>query len=234
MWMLLLVLLSVGIASCGSTDATKNECAEECGGECVSPCPDWLSRDTESCECEPGCGRGYEWVDDACVPIGGDSDSDTDTDSDIECTDARDCEGIAHIKCNPRCEAGRCSYDPCPNDYCGDEDGDGWGAGPYCRGPDCDDTDPGVSQEATRPCYSGPEGTVDVGPCVGGTQSCAEGVWGGICASEVIPAAETCDGVDEDCDGVVDQDGADCAEQLGDPPCGAWECNAAACESSCE
>jgi len=59
---------------------------------------------------------------------------------------------------------------------------------------------------ATRSCYTGSEGTENVGVCHAGAQTCGSGgVWGA-CIGDVIPAAETCNGLDDDCDGVVDED----------------------------
>ena len=46
-------------------------------------------------------------------------------------------------------------------------------------------------------------GGTDTGACVAGTQTCTSGVWGA-CMGAVGPAAETCDGVDNDCDSVPD------------------------------
>ena len=60
----------------------------------------------------------------------------------------------------------------------------------------------------TRPCSSGAPGQRGVGACRAGLQTCETsdefGAWGA-CVGEVLPAAETCNGVDDDCDGVVDQ-----------------------------
>ncbi len=55
-----------------------------------------------------------------------------------------------------------------------------------------------------RDCYSGPDGTAGNGPCRGGRQRClAAGTWGP-CEGEVTPRSEVCNGVDDDCDGLVD------------------------------
>lgn len=59
-------------------------------------------------------------------------------------------------------------------------------------------------KDQTQGCYTGPDGTKDVGICVGGTQTCDEnGVWGP-CEKEVTPIMETCEGTDQDCDGTPD------------------------------
>jgi hypothetical protein len=67
----------------------------------------------------------------------------------------------------------------------------------------CPCNDPG----ATRPCYSGPSKTENVGTCKPGTQTCggsSEVATWGACAGDVIPAAENCaGGVDTNCNGVV-------------------------------
>ncbi|MDQ3036602.1 MAG: hypothetical protein M3Y87_29690, partial [Myxococcota bacterium] len=69
---------------------------------------------------------------------------------------------------------------------------------------DCDGTpNDGCScvGSESRDCYSAPAGTLDVGLCRGGTQTCSDGIYGA-CSGEIVPAAETCgNGVDEDCDG---------------------------------
>lgn len=55
-----------------------------------------------------------------------------------------------------------------------------------------------------QPCYTGPEGTADVGPCVTGTTTCIDGAWG-VCTAEVVPVPEACNDVDDDCDGTIDE-----------------------------
>ena len=70
----------------------------------------------------------------------------------------------------------------------------------------------------TRICYSGASGTDGNGPCKAGIQTCAGGKWPVLCVGEVTPAAETCNGVDDDCDGKVDDGnpggGAKCSTKL--------------------
>jgi hypothetical protein len=71
---------------------------------------------------------------------------------------------------------------------------------------DCDtrrDEDPSNSTLA-RDCYTGPDGTLGVGTCSGGTQICDLGAWAA-CSDEVLPSLDTCDGRNNDCDA----DGAD-------------------------
>ncbi|GMV17848.1 MAG: LamG domain-containing protein [Polyangiaceae bacterium] len=71
---------------------------------------------------------------------------------------------------------------------------------------DCDGTiDEGCvcTTGQTQPCYSGPAGTQGVGACKAGTQACSGGQWAA-CTGAVLPKAETCNSVDDDCDGSVD------------------------------
>ena len=55
----------------------------------------------------------------------------------------------------------------------------------------------------TQACYTGPEGTQDVGACIAGTQRCAGDAWGA-CAGQIVPQDETCNGADDNCDEIVD------------------------------
>ncbi|MCB9599625.1 MAG: hypothetical protein H6720_04635 [Sandaracinus sp.] len=81
---------------------------------------------------------------------------------------------------------------------------------------------------ATRAC---PGGT-DTGACEAGTQRCSAGRWGA-CMGAVGPTPETCNGADDDCDGVID--GAVASAACGTAPnatvlaCSAGECIVTGC-----
>lgn len=104
-------------------------------------------------------------------------------------------------------------------------DGDGDGTGPGCPQPDCNDALASVHEEPdcaelcvdhpqasgcpcddepATSCYEGPAGTEDVGLCHAGIAGCVGGAWGP-CEGQLGPAAETCDGLDNDCDAEVDE-----------------------------
>ena len=69
------------------------------------------------------------------------------------------------------------------------------------RDQDCD----GVADDGLAPlaCYDGPSGTSGRGICRGGTRTCSGGSWGS-CVGQVLPRTESCNGLDDDCDGVID------------------------------
>ena len=74
---------------------------------------------------------------------------------------------------------------------------------PADGGRDEGSTDAACKLGATRACYTGQTGTEGVGICKAGTQTCATGAWGA-CEGEVLPTSETCDGLDNDCNGTPD------------------------------
>lgn len=103
---------------------------------------------------------------------------------------------------------------------CLDPDEDGWGEGAGCLGADCLEGDglrhecvcdaegvgvgcPCGDETTPKICYEGPDGTAGVGACEVGLRSCRDGRWT-TCERQVLPSAEACNGVDEDCDGMPD------------------------------
>jgi hypothetical protein len=107
-----------------------------------------------------------------------------------------------------------------------------------------DDDDDGLVDEgcpcaagATQPCYGGLASQAGVGACALGTQSCGAitataGTWGS-CVNWAQPTEETCNGVDDDCDGAVDEELSEACPDGGRRVCtaGAWspceQCNGA-------
>ncbi|HUB09845.1 MAG TPA: MopE-related protein [Myxococcales bacterium] len=79
----------------------------------------------------------------------------------------------------------------------------------FCDGLDheCDgqpSTCEACSDGQVQPCYTGPNGTLGVGLCKAGTETCADGGWGP-CDGEITPdAGKFCDGLDHNCDGIPD------------------------------
>lgn len=132
--------------------------------------------------------------------------------------------------CTGYCDKKRCRCrrpgDPCTEDRncCPDKQG------ATCQDGVCRLATPGgeCAPGETRACYSGPADTVDVGGCRSGVQTCSADETWGACAGEILPQAETCNGLDDDCDGLVD-DGVTC------PPVAnaTSACASGACQVTC-
>ncbi len=181
-----------GLVDCADPAcATASACAHRCGdrrcdaGETCSTCAD--------CACATGtvCASG------ACVACGR---------RDGPCCDGSVCDG------GLRCSVDRCS--------CPDADGDG-ATDARCGGSDCNDGDPRVNAAQAERCNGADDncnGAVDesvapsgactstgVGACArAGQLVCVAGAFR--CdATEGRPSTEVCNGVDDDCDGEVDE-----------------------------
>ena len=71
---------------------------------------------------------------------------------------------------------------------------------------DCDgkiDNIKGQTQALSRACFSGTPTQLKNAPCKAGTQLCSGGAWFS-CTGDVAPSTEVCDGKDNDCNGVID------------------------------
>ncbi len=176
-------------------------CLRETGG-CGAPGSSCLR--SPDCEDLDACTVGT-CTDGACsfAPLPCDDGRDCTTDScdrqegcvfqavadDTPCSDGDACT------LGDRCLGGNCAPGPVP--ACDD--------GNPCTDDSCRDGRCSHACNAwqTR-CYDGDPGTWYVGTCVPGWRTCANGILGP-CLGQVLPATESCDDRDNDCDGTADE-----------------------------
>jgi len=138
-------------------------------------------------ECD---GEGYE----TCVGFVSPSEEicdelDNDCDGEVDETFDRDFDGFT--SCGGDCDDNRRDVNPAAKDICDGLDND------------CNDQ----IDENIQPisCWGGPTNAITDGStaCQRGQQFCVNGKWGA-CNNQALPMSETCNSIDDDCNGVVD------------------------------
>jgi hypothetical protein len=108
--------------------------------------------------------------------------------------------------------------DPCGRQSCGSTelcgpDGRGDGLDNNCNDR-VDEECPCQAYVDSMSCFPGDPALLNVGVCSAGVQTCSEfGTWSP-CVGHVSPSEEVCDGMDNDCDGSVDEDLAGCESAM--------------------
>jgi len=190
----------------GDDPCSAGETCDETENDCRVTCEDIDGDGHDAVAC------GGDDCDDADASRFPGNDEVCDTD-DEDCNDATfgfvdaDGDGVSSVAC---CNAGACGAD------CNDANADirpGALDGPpdACNTID-DDCDGSVDEGCPcttgteTPCYTGATSTRGVGRCADGFQLCVGGMLQTTCNDQRLPDTEICDTLDNDCDGMTNED----------------------------
>ncbi len=220
--MLVVLLAACGTGSTGGGSADAGECVDEDGdGYGVGAACEGAALDCD--DTDPSVNPGAAEL--CGTDVDEDCDGEVDEGFEQEGSSCTVGEGICQRSGTWVCEAGsdalRCEAPGMVTpevEVCNGLDDD-------CDGEVDEALDCTCRAGETQPCYTGSEETRGVGRCADGVQTCLPtGQWGD-CEGAVLPGTETCNGADDDCNGLTDD-----VDEDGD---GYWSCPGVA-ERDCD
>jgi hypothetical protein len=205
-----------GSGSCADSEVCDDGLDNDCNGKVDDgcACPPGATKDcyegpaaaagkgickmgTRSCDAKgefPMWGPCLGWIAPGMETCDGDKlDEDCDGSANEEC----ECAGTDPVACGSNVGECKPGSQACKDGKLGPCVGAIGPSAEVCNGKD-DDCNGQTDENLSQSCGS------NVGECKPGTSTCTMGMWG-TCVGDVGPATETCDGKDNDCDGMVDE-----------------------------